>query len=277
MRFDGTPGFPRQALLDSTWVKWISVGGSGTDHLLPWDTTQLTVTNAAGVAADMMAEYVLGCLLSFRLNLRGFQRAQLDKKWTSGLVTPVSGQTALLPGAGNTGMAVARRFKAMNMRVIGVRANPAASKRRVENAAEYIDAIYSPEALPELLAHADVVVVAVPLLPSTRNLLSAVEFAAMKPNTILVDISRGGVVDETALVQALRSGSIEGAALDVFTKEPLPVDHPLWEFDNVIITPHCSSVYDGWELRSVAMFADNLHRYRQGQPLDRVVDPRKGY
>jgi len=117
----------------------------------------------------------------------------------------------------------------------------------------------------------------VPLLPSTRDLLSTPEFAAMKPNTILVDVSRGGVVNETALIQALRTDCIEGAALDVFTTEPLPVDHPLWQMDNVIVTPHCSSVYEGWELRSVEMFASNLYRYRQGQSLDRVVDPLRGY
>jgi len=99
----------------------------------------------------------------------------------------------------------------------------------------------------------------------------------MKPNTILVDVSRGGVVDETALIEALHSGSIEGAALDVFSTEPLPAGHPLWQMNNAIVTPHCSSVYDGWELRSVEMFAENLMRYRQGNPLDRIVDPDKGY
>jgi len=233
------------------------------------------------VAADMMAEYVLGCLLSFRLDLPGFRRAQQNKQWISGVVTPVAGQTALLIGMGNTGKAVARRFKAMDMRVIGVRANPAYAEHEPDPGSktnpENVDASYSPEALPELLPMADVVVVAVPLLPSTRNLLSTAEFAAMKQNAILIDISRGDVVDETALVRTLNAGGIDGAALDVFVKEPLPVEHPLWEIDNVIITPHCSSVYDGWELRSVEMFTDNLLRYRQGQPLDRVVDPLRGY
>jgi phosphoglycerate dehydrogenase-like enzyme len=99
----------------------------------------------------------------------------------------------------------------------------------------------------------------------------------MKANTILVDVSRGGVVDETALIQALQSGHLSGAALDVFSEEPLPSEHALWDMENVIITPHCSSVYEGWEDRSVEMFANNLHRYRQGQTLDRIVDPQRGY
>lgn len=269
VRFDGTPGFPGEALRDAGDVKWISVGGSGTDHLLPWDSTQRTVTNAAGVAADMMAEYALGCVLSFRLNLRRFHRAQQNKEWIAGTVTPIAGQTALLLGLGQTGIAVARRFKAMDMRVIGVRANPAP----VEN----VDTVYATESLADLIPRADVIVVAVPLLPSTRGLLSTAEFAAMKANTILVDVSRGGVIDNAALTEALRSRHIDGAALDVFAEEPLPAAHALWEMDNAIITPHCSSVYEGWEGRSVEMFAENLQRYRLGQPLDRVVNPDKGY
>jgi phosphoglycerate dehydrogenase-like enzyme len=272
VRFDGTPDFPGQALHNATQVKWISVGGSGTDHLLRWDKTRCTVTNAAGVAADMMAEYALGCVLSFRLNLRQFQQAQQQQQWITGKVTPLAGQTALLIGMGQTGIAVAQRFKAMDMRVIGVRASAAATSESAN-----FDKTYTADALPDLLPQADVIVVAVPLLKSTRGMLAGDEFSAMKPNTILVDVSRGGVVDETALIEALHSGSIEGAALDVFSTEPLPAGHPLWQMNNAIVTPHCSSVYDGWELRSVEMFAENLMRYRQGNPLDRIVDPDKGY
>lgn len=269
VRFAGTPDFPRQALLDSPFVQWISVGGSGTDHLQPWDATQLTVTNAAGVAADMMAEYVLGCVLSFRLNLRGFHQAQQQRQWIAGSLTPVGGQTALLIGMGPTGIAVSQRFKAMGMRVLGIRANPVAVAS--------VDAMYGTDALAACLAEADIVVVAVPLLSSTRKLLSDAEFAAMKPNSILVDVSRGGVVDEAALTHALHNGQIEAAAVDVFNAEPLPDDHPLWAMDNVIITPHCASVYPGWAQRSVQMFASNLHRYRHRQRLDSLVNPDKGY
>jgi phosphoglycerate dehydrogenase-like enzyme len=269
VRFAGTPDFPRQQLLSADHVNWISVGGSGTDHLLPWDPSLVTVTNAAGVAADMMAEYVLGCVLSFRLKLRQFQRAQQQHQWSGGSVTPVAGQTALLIGLGQTNQAVAKRLQAMDVRVLGVRANPGPS--------DNVDQVYPTETLTTLLPQADIVVVAVPLLPTTRQLLSHREFQSMKANTILVDVSRGGVVDETALIQALQSGHLSGAALDVFSEEPLPSEHALWDMENVIITPHCSSVYEGWEDRSVEMFANNLHRYRQGQTLDRIVDPQRGY
>lgn len=269
VRFAGTPDFPRQSLLSADHVKWISVGGSGTDHLLPWDPAQLIVTNAAGVAADMMAEYVLGCVLSFRLNLRHFHRAQQHHQWVGGSVTPVAGQTALLIGLGQTNLAVAKRLQAMDVQVLGVRANPVP--------ADNVDQVYPTDALATLLPRADIIVVAVPLLPATQQLLSHNEFQSMKANSILVDVSRGGVVDEAALIHALQSGHLAAAALDVFTEEPLPSGHALWDMQNVIITPHCSSVYEGWEDRSVEMFAHNLHRYRRGQTLDRVVDPQRGY
>ena len=269
VRFDGTPTFPREELLDTDTVKWISVAGSGTDHLFPWDPARITVTNTAGVAADMMAEYVLGCVLSFRLNLRDFTSAQRQRRWTNGSVTPLQGSTALLVGLGYTGQAVARRFSVMGMRGLGVRSNPAATN--------FVDEVYPVSELVNLLPNADVVVIAVPLLDSTRNLLSSREFSAMRENVILVDVSRGGVLDEQALLTALERSDIEGAALDVFAEEPLPEGHPFWDMENLILTPHCSSVYDGWELRSVEMFAENLQRYRGGQSLDRVVDPERGY
>jgi phosphoglycerate dehydrogenase-like enzyme len=269
VRFDGTPGYPASELRSAEHVKWIAVGGSGTDHLAPWDAASLTVTNAAGVAADMMAEYVLGCVLSLQLDLRGFHRAQQQRRWVAGSVTPIAGKSALLIGLGQTGTAVARRFKAMDMTVLGVRANPAPM--------DNVDAVFGQDALRELLPQADVIVVAVPLLANTRHLLASNEFAMMKSTAMLVDISRGGVVHEPSLLHALQSGKLAAAALDVFAIEPLPQAHDFWSMDNVIITPHCSSVYPGWAQRSVEMFADNLHRYRRGQPLARVVDPDRGY
>ena len=269
VRFDGTPAFPREALLQAEHVKWISVGGSGTDHLQPWQPQQVTVTNAAGVAADMMAEYALGCLLSFRLQLREFHVLQNEQRWQPDSVTPVAGSTALLIGLGQTGCAVARRFKALDLTVLGVRARPQSTP--------HVDEVHGLDALPQLLPRADVIVCAVPLLDSTRALLASDEFALTQPHAILIDVSRGGVVDETALLNALEQGRIQAAALDVFATEPLPGGHPFWGMSNVIVTPHCSSVYPDWELRSVEMFVDNLDRYRKGQRLDRVVDPARGY
>ncbi|HEX4768993.1 MAG TPA: D-2-hydroxyacid dehydrogenase [Lichenihabitans sp.] len=269
VRFAGTPHFPRQSLIDAASLKWIAVGGSGTDHLAPWDPARLAVTNSAGVAAGMMAEYALGAMLAFSLDFRGFERAQAEERWTAGRVAPIEGRTVLIVGFGHTGAAVARRAKAMGMRVLGVRARPQPSCDA--------DEMHAVADLPDLWPRADVIVIAVPLLPSTRGLVDAAAFGAMRPDAVLIDVSRGGVVAEAALVAALAQGRIKGAALDVFATEPLPKGHPLWRMGNVIVTPHCSSVYDGWDRRSVARFAENLSRYRAGDELFNIVDPARGY
>ena len=121
------------------------------------------------------------------------------------------------------------------------------------------------------------VVCCVPLLSGTKHLLSEKEFGLLKPSALLVDVSRGGVIDQSALIDALNHKNLEGAALDVFATEPLANDSPLWNMQNVIITPHCSSVYEGWALKSVALFADNMTRYLEGEPLNNIVDPVRGY
>jgi phosphoglycerate dehydrogenase-like enzyme len=269
VRFAGTHGFPRQALVEGAAVNWVSVGGSGTDHLAPWNPARVTVTNAAGVASDMMAEYALGAMLSFSLDLRGFARLQAQRRWGAGRVSMIEGRTLLILGLGHTGCAVARRAKAMGMTVLGVRARARPT--------DHVDEVHGLEALPDLWVRADVVMVCVPLLPSTRGLVGAEAFRAMKPGAILIDVSRGGVVVEPALIGALRDGQLKGAALDVFETEPLPEEHPFWTMENVILTPHCSSVYDGWEEKSVSMFVENLRRYRRGEALCNVVNPERGY
>ena len=188
VRFDGTPRFPRSALLESPTVKWVSVGGTGTDHLGPWNPEKVTVTNAAGVAADMMAEYVLGTMLSFSLGLRTFAAHQRARQWTAGSVEPIQGKTLLLLGLGRTGQALARRAKAMGMTTVGVRARPTPT--------EHVDKVHGADALPDLWGRADFIACCVPLLDSTRGLVGPAAFAAMKPSAVLIDVSRGGIVDE---------------------------------------------------------------------------------
>lgn len=269
VRFAGTGGYPREAVLESDTVDWVSVGGSGTDHLAQWDTARVTVTNAAGVAADMMAEYTLGALLHFNLGLPGFRAAQSERRWIAGHVTPIEGQTLLIVGLGQTGQAIARKAKGLGMRTIGVRARP--------DETPYVDAVHPTIALDGLLPEADALAVCVPLLDSTRGMLGVGQIAAIKPGAVLVDVSRGGVVDQAALAVALARGALKGAALDVFETEPLADSSPFWNMDNVIVTPHCSSVYDGWTLKSVDLFCDNLKRYRAGEVLQNQVDPVRGY
>ena len=269
VRFAGTSGFPRQALLNSDTVRWVSVGGSGTDHVAGWDPERLTVTNASGVAADMMAEYTLGAMLHFSLDRAGFAKAQAAHRWIAGRVTPIMGKRILILGLGQTGRAIAQRCKAMGLHVTGVRARPSPM--------DHVDEVRGIDALPQLLPDADFIAICVPLLENTKRMIDASAIAQMNSGAVLIDVSRAGVVDQTALAAALSRGHLRGAALDVFETEPLPVDSPLWNLENVIVTPHCSSVYEGWDLKSVAMFSDNLFRYRRDAPLLNIVDPNRGY
>lgn len=268
--FAGRDGYPREAVKGAYGPAWLSVGGSGVDHMEGWDPARLTVTNSAGVASAMMAEYVMGAALHFTLDVAGLQTDQKNRIWNPARrVRPLKGKTCLVVGLGNTGRAVAERAKAFGMRVIGTRARP--------EAMAHVDEVHSSDALPRLWGQADLIAVCVPLLPTTRKLVDARAFAAMKKSAILVDVSRGGVVDGAAITNAMRSGAIMGAALDVFETEPLPPDHALWGMENVLTSPHCSAVFDGWDMMSFELFCDNLERWRAGEALQNVVDPSRGY
>jgi phosphoglycerate dehydrogenase-like enzyme len=269
VRFAGTPGFPRAALLGAYGPRWIANGGVGTDHFGDWDPARVTVTNAAGVAADMMAEYILGGFLHFTLDIPGLQKDKSARVWNARKVRPLAGQTLLIIGLGHTGRAVAARAKAFGMKVLGTRARP----QRMD----HVDEVHRAEDLPKLLPRADFIALATPLIPATRGLIGAAQIAAMKPGVILADVSRGGVVDQTALCVALTSGHVAGAVLDVFETEPLPVTHPLWGADHTILSPHCASVYDGWETASFNLFLENLTRLTEGKALHNIVDPARGY
>jgi phosphoglycerate dehydrogenase-like enzyme len=234
VRFAGTPTFPRHAILASPSLRWVSIGGSGTDHLAPWDDTRLTVTNAAGVGAETMAQYAIAAMLYFTLRLHQFARDQRERVWSRGQVASVEGKTLVIIGLGKTGLATARLAKALGINVVGVRARPVSTA--------HVDQVEPPDRLDAVLGEADFVVVCVPLTKRTRDLINADALRSAKPGAVLIDVSRGGVVRHDALIEALGQGRLAGAALDVFEIEPLPRDSPLWQMDNVILTPHCSSV-----------------------------------
>lgn len=269
VRFDGSSPYPSGQLMAESGPRWIAVGGSGCDHLGQWDTERVTVTNAAGVAADMMAEFVFGCVLHFTLDVEGLAQDKTHREWREREMIPLHKKTMLIIGLGQTGQAVARRAKAFGMHVIATRARPAPAPN--------VDEVYSPNDLSTLWTRADVICLSIPLLASTRGLVDAQAFAAMKSSALLVDVSRGGVIVPDAAVQALQEGQIAGAAFDVFYEEPLPKDSPYWDLPNAILSPHASAVYDGWETASFEMFLDNLDLWLKGETLKRIVDPSRGY
>ena len=270
IKFAGNEGFPTDLLMGPEGPGWVSVGGSGCDHLGRWDAEQTVVTNSAGVAAHMMAEYAFGCALHFSLDIEGLARDKAERHWRgSRLMTSLKGKTLLIVGLGQTGQAVAKRAQAFGMHVIGTRARP----EPMDN----LDEVHAADELPKLWGRADMIVVSVPLLPSTRGLIGAEDFAAMKSSAVLVDVSRGGVIDSDALLEALQARRIAGAGLDVFAEEPLPEESPFWDLDNIILSPHSSGVYEGWDLNSFDMFIENLKRWQRGEGLRNVVDPGRGY
>jgi phosphoglycerate dehydrogenase-like enzyme len=270
VRFDVSQPFPREVLFAQGGPAWVANGGVGIDHYGRWDPQRTTVTNAAGVASDMIAEYIFGGFLHFTLDVPGLQTDKAARHWQSTRkVRPLKGQTLLIVGLGHTGRAIAARAKVFGMHVIGTRAHP----RPMDN----VDEVHGADALHSLFPRADFVAVATPLTAATRGLISARDIAAMKPGVIFGDVSRGGVVDQSALHRALQSGQVGGAVLDVFETEPLPQDNPLWSADNVIISPHCSAVYDGWAEESFTLFLDNLSRWMKREPLRNVVNPDLGY
>ncbi len=268
IKFENKP-YPRDVLMACPSVRWVCVGGVGVDHLVPWDSERLTVTNGAGVSSEVIAWYALGAMVAITMRFTHFIRAQAEHRWQCEYVGNMSGRTVTVVGLGHTGQAIARIASGAGLRVVGTRAHPAPTCG--------VERVYAPGELHTALAEGDFVVVCVPLLASTINLIDEAAVRAMKPGAVLVDVSRGGVVDARALTDALRSGHLGGAALDVFDPEPMPSDHPLWDMDNVLISSHSSAVDPDWETRTIHMLCDNIERYLEGVPLENIVDPRRGY
>jgi phosphoglycerate dehydrogenase-like enzyme len=182
----------------------------------------------------------------------------------------LAGKTMLLVGVGAIGERTAMIAAALGMRVLGIRRNPAGDLPGVE-------AIYGSDRLHDLLPEADCVVLTVPLSHATQGMIGERELRAMKPTSYLINIGRGGTIQQPALIQALREGWIAGAGLDVFDQEPLPATSPLWELDNVIMTAHYAGLTPEYDQRALAIFLDNLKRYQAGEPLQNVVDKAAGY
>jgi phosphoglycerate dehydrogenase-like enzyme len=228
------------------------------------------LTNAQGIFDVPIAEMVLAYILVIVKRVPELMAQQRDHTWHMRRLGEVSGLTVGIVGLGNIGAEIARRCKALDMRVVATRRHPG-------NGSPHADEVLPPDQLPRLLAAAHFVVIAAPLTPVTQSMISELEFRRMRDDAWLINIARGGIVDQTALVQALREGWIAGAALDVFETEPLPAASPLWDMNNVIVTPHNAWSTPHFKAREAELFLDNLDHYVQGQPLRNVVDPNKGY
>jgi phosphoglycerate dehydrogenase-like enzyme len=256
------------SILTALWrelgnVRWIHTLAAGVESL-PFDLlrrSDVVVTNSRGLYADALGEFAIAAMLWFAKDLRRLIRNQDERRWEPYDVQRLEGRTAGIIGYGGIGHAVERRAAALGMHVLTTR-------RRRELGDPTIE---------EVIAQSHYLVMCTPLTPSSVRLLSRQRIALMSPEAVFINIGRGGTIDEEALVDALRNHRIRGAALDVFDVEPLPADHPLWQLDNVLISPHTADHTDDAHLRAMNFFLENLRRFRAGESLENVVDKIEQY
>ena len=253
-------------LLQQVWrmaphVRWVHSRSAGLDDLLFPELAESPVplTNARGVFSEILAEFAIGAVLFFAKGFRRMVRSQEAGLWDQFDTVAVAGQTMGVIGFGDIGKAVARRAEAMGMRVVPFRRGAGQQGKL------------------DVLARSDYVLLSAPLTPETRGIVGAAELRAMQPAAVLINVGRGPLVDETALIAALREKRIGGAALDVFDQEPLPAGHAFYTLDNLLLSPHSADHTPDWKQRAMQMFLDNFERYRKGEPLRNVVDKSRGY
>jgi len=269
-------GRPRDAL-SANWalaqrLRWLHVGGVGVDWVLFPELveSEVVLTNSRGVFDTSLPEYLLSLMLALTKDLPGTIRAQDRHQWQHRLLEPLTGGRAVIVGAGSIARAAGRLLRTLGVEVTLVARNErdgGPGEGRIRAIAE----------LPQLLPSADWLIVVVPLTPHTRGLIGAAELAALPRGARFANIGRGPTVDEVALAEALRTGHLAGAALDVFEQEPLPAQSPLWDMPNVIISPHIGGDEAGTPRAFAEAFLANLRRYLAGEPLVNVVDKRLGF
>ena len=253
-------------------LRWIQWGGAGVDATLfpALIESDVVLTNVRGVFDQAMAEYTLGMILAFAKDFRRTVALQRERAWLHRPSEKVAGTRALVVGAGSIGRAIGRTLRAAGIEVDVV-------GRSARGGDPDFGHVYGNEDLDRLLGSADWVVLIAPLTAETRGMFGAARFAAMKPEARFFNLGRGALVDEPALIEALSGGIIAGAGLDVFGKEPLPAASPLWEMENVFVSPHMSGDFRGYEPVAADVFIGNFRRFRAGEPLVNVVDKRLGF
>jgi phosphoglycerate dehydrogenase-like enzyme len=252
-------------------LRLIQVLGAGVDGVLPAPDLPASVVlaNQRGMSAEPMAEFGLSLVLALLKQLPLFVAAQQEHAWRRALPARAAGRTLGILGLGAIGEALAVRAAALGMRVIGT--------QRAPKAHPAVARIEPPENTDLVLAESDVVVLLLPLTDETRGLLSRERFGRLKPGALLVNLARGGIVDEDALVEALRSGRLGGAAFDVFAEEPLPASSPLWDAPNLWITPHMAGGFPEILDETARLFAENVARLERGESVRNAIDPARGY
>jgi glyoxylate/hydroxypyruvate reductase len=256
-------------------VKWIQATSAGIGQFVKRqryaERTSWIFTTASGVHARPLAEFVVMAMLMFAKDYPYLMREQAAQHWQRYSVSQLAGKTLSIIGLGRIGREIARLAKAFDMRVLGSRRQPS------DSPVDYVDVLYGPSELPPLLHEANYLALTVPHTGETEKLIGAGELALLPRGAVLINVARGAVVDQAALIEALQSGHLRGAALDVFEKEPLLPGDPLWSMPNVLISPHSASTVDTENEKLTALFIENLKRYLIGHPMLNVLDPIRLY
>lgn len=260
---------PGELLAKAPRLRWVHSPAAGVDADLTPEmlASPVVLTSSAGNGGISLAEHSMLLMMMLNRDVPRWLRAQAEHRWDHYRHGELAGRTVGIYGLGNSGLDLALKAKAFHMRVLGVR-------RRPDQPSPNVDVLCE---LDQLLAESDFVVVTTPRTPSTAGVFGRDAFARMKPSAYFVCISRGGIADDDALLEALRNGQIAGAGLDAHGVEPLPPDSPFWSLPNVVVTPHNGATSDGTLRRSEQIVADNLGRFARGEPLRNVVDKAAGY
>lgn len=274
-----TPYLKPEMIAAAPRLRWVHSSAAAVEGLLPLAALAqhgVTVTNSRGVQAIPIAEHVMGGLLVLSRRFDRTIGAQRERHWIQNELSDewpwlLHGQSMTIVGLGTIGLEVAKRAHAFGMRVTGVR-------RRVDQARpEFVDRVLTPDRLTEALEGCDVLVLSAPGVSATHRMIGARELTLLNRGAVLVNVARAQIVEEAALLEALNSGQLGGAVLDVFEKEPLGAESPLWAAPNVVITPHSSGFRASHWTEVVDLFTDNLRRFQSGGPLRNVVDTDAGY
>jgi len=251
-------------------LKWIQSTGAGVDKLLSTVPPNIIVTTSSGIHVAKGGEYALTALLMLNHRVPHFVTAQHEAQWDQAFSTPIAGKTIVVVGTGGIGSEAARLARPLGVRLLGV--------NRSGKANEAFDRIYRTAELPQVLPQADFLLVILPLTPATRGLLGRAQLDMLAKHAGVINIGRGAVIDNDALVEKLHKRELSGAVLDVYPEEPLPTSSPLWSAPSLIMSPHCAvDDADRYAERAVGLFVDNLSRYIEGQELINVVDRALGY
>ena len=255
-------------------AQWLHSLWTGVDNV--WSSelqaSPVPLTNGRGVFRVSLAEWTIGAMLHFSYQMRRMIRQQEAGVWEIFTTEELYGRTLGVVGYGEIGRAAAERARAFGMRVLALRRRP-----ELFGDDPLVDQTFDHAHINDLMAASDYVMVAAPLTPETRGLVGAAQLAAMKPNAVIINVGRGAVIDEPALLAALENDKIRGAALDVFAVEPLPAGHPFYRLQNVLMSPHTADHVQDFVHLAVECFLDNMRLFRSKQPLQNIVDKRAGY